>query len=187
MSSSTLSCIPRRSCKPKSINYCGKDPDENIEDIYGFTPNWPEDWNNSRACQVPLSSLSQDAGEEQQFKKEGAFISYPNQADAFEVSPTRLPIYSINRVMRNMPSHHSVLVTPEATSELYLECTLSARWLLIERYPANGFHMSSGGSSIGNNEWRQPYTEHPEIQYQSFITSDDSEKKECTKILSTLV
>ena len=187
MSSSTLSCIPRRSCKPKSVNYCGTNPDENAEDIYGFTPNWPEDWNNNRACQVPLGSLSQDTGEEQQFQNDEAFTSYTNQTDAFEVNPTPLPIYSINRVMRNMPSHNSVLVTPEVTSELYLECTLSARWLLIERYPDNGFHMSSGGSSIGDSQWRQPYTEHPEIQYQNPITSGYTKKKESRTILSTLV
>ena len=187
ISTSNLSCVPRKRFTKKSKKYCVTKPDENVEDIYGFTPNWPHDWNNTRACQVPLSSLSQDIYEEQQTHQNDAFISDHYGNPPFETSPTSLPIYSINRVMRNMPPHHSVLVTPEATSELYLECTLSARWLLIEKYPQNGFQMSSGGSSLPDSGWTQPYPEQPQIEHQNFAMSEDGNKKEKRKILSTLV
>ena len=161
--------------------------DDNGEDIYGFTPNWPHDWNNTRACQVPMSSLSQDVGEDQPQHTDDAFLSNPYSPHTLEANPTSLPIYSINRVMRNMPPHNTVLVAPEATSELYLECTLSARWLLIERYPENGFQMSSGGSSINDCEWRSSYLEQPSLQYHSSAMTEDINKKKSRKILSTLV
>ena len=104
-----------------------------------------------------------------------------------DANPTSFPIYNINHMMRNIPQHNTVLVAPETRSELYLECSLSARWLLVEKYQGNNFEISSGGSSLVEHENRQGYPEILMLESQCDMTSDDPTKKKPNRILSTLV
>ena len=157
---------------------------DNPDDIYGFTPNWPHDSNNTRACHIPMSSLSQDIGEDDERQNPHFFI--PGRLiDHTNTNTPSLPIYNINHVMRNIPQHNTVLVAPETRSELYLECTLSARWLLVEKYQGNNFEISSGGSSIVEQEEKQRYPEVSMLQCE--MTSNDTPRKKPNIILSTLV
>ena len=182
---SKLSCIPKQKCIPKPSNYCVSQ--EKADDIYGFTPNWPDDWNNTRACHIPMSSLSQDIGEDHERQNPHTFLPGSLLNHTVDENPTSYPIYSINHMMRNIPQHNTVLVAPETRSELYLECTLSARWLLVEKYQQNNFEISSGGSSLVQQEDRQGYPEISMLESQGDMASDNPSKKKPNRILSTLV
>ena len=156
------------------------------DDMYGFTPNWPHDWERVQFCDAPMSSLSLDTREDyhqESMMRNG--VSSSRLGSTVDAKETNLPIYNINRTFRDMPMHNTVFVTPETNSELYLQCTLSARWLLIEQYSGNKLDMSSGGTSIIDKHCKKPCLEdfhqsqHNQLCHQT--------KKELNKRLSTLV
>ena len=185
---SKLSCIPKKKRISKSINSCVTQDENESDDIYGFTPNWPHDWDNTRAdCHFPMSSLSQDIGEDAHKNYVDKFQFESDLPNAIiDAQETGFPICNAKRVLRNMPQHNTVFVTPEASSELYLECTLSARWLYIERQPENKLHISSGGSSIVDPTLNKPYLEESTLMIQNEEMSVTAKKKSKI-ILSTLV
>ena len=180
-----LNCLTKKKLLRKSKYMCVTDHDDDAsDDIYGFTPNWPDDWNNTHtACHFPMSSLSTDI--EAEHHKEEDNLSDDNSLSNrfFDSNEPISPLCNINKVLRDMPQHNKVFVTPKANSELYLECTMSARWLLVEKSQEKGFEISSGGSSAFSHEIMHPNLTKSIMHIQNY----GEDKKNRKRILSTLV